>query len=172
MMDSYCSLLHGHGRGTVQRGSPAAAACASTRFRRTACIATRSATSLKVVSSPTISYSSRPRSRCRAQALSFPLLQESRIRFIAVQPARVDPNYGPLKLISWGELEPVRERFPPGQRLHRRCAVQAGKNDCLHPLRTHARFALREASTKSLETEPLEVRLQLPRRDSRRASLE
>src|SRR5213079_2173200 len=41
IIDSYCSLLHGHGRGTAQSGSPAAEACASTRFLRTACIATR-----------------------------------------------------------------------------------------------------------------------------------
>src|SRR5580658_6658777 len=45
-------------------------------------MATRSATSLKVVSSPTTSYSPRCRSTCRLHALSFPLLQDKRIRFI------------------------------------------------------------------------------------------
>src|SRR5207253_2086337 len=86
------------------------------------------ATSLKVVSSPTISYSSRPRSRCRAQALSFPLLQESRIRFIVGQPARAYPNHGPLKLFFCGERESVRERFPPVQQPRPQYAAKGGSS--------------------------------------------
>ena len=60
MRCSYASFVQGKGRGTGTRGRPAAAAWASTSSRRTACIATRSAASLNVVSRPTTS-----RSGCR-----------------------------------------------------------------------------------------------------------
>ena len=84
---SYSSLEQGHGSSTARNGSPAAAACASTNVRRTACMATRSATWLKVVSRPAISAPMAPdcrawlRIRCKAQALSLPLDQESSARF-------------------------------------------------------------------------------------------
>src|SRR5581483_7518207 len=69
----------------VVSGSPAAAAWASSSDRRTACMATRSAAALIVVSRPTTSYSSDRRSRCSAQALSLPLLQESTTGFMPRQ---------------------------------------------------------------------------------------
>src|SRR5215469_12748172 len=53
---SYCSLEQGQGNGTAHKGRPAAKACRSTSSRRTACMATRPAASLKVVSSPATSY--------------------------------------------------------------------------------------------------------------------
>src|ERR1043165_2243670 len=79
MRRSYSALEQGQGSGTVRSGRPAATACASTRVRRTACIATRSAASLKVVRSPTTS-SPWPRRSWRVQALSLPELQERRTR--------------------------------------------------------------------------------------------
>src|ERR1700722_5326537 len=87
--DSYCSLEHGQGSGTAQSGSPAAAACHSTRSCRTACMATRSATSLKVVSSPTTSYSARWRRTWRLHALSLPLLHDKRMRFLNLEEVGV-----------------------------------------------------------------------------------
>src|SRR5262249_9563385 len=78
MMRSYSSLEQGHGSGTVHRGTPEASACRSTRVRRTACIATRSNAWLIVVSSPDTCMPCR-RNTCIVQALSLPLLHESRI---------------------------------------------------------------------------------------------
>src|SRR5262245_29089166 len=80
MRASYSALAHGIGRKTGHTGRPAAAACASTSDRRTACIATRSTASLKVVSRPTISVFGSWRSRCSVQALSLPELHESSTR--------------------------------------------------------------------------------------------
>src|SRR5690606_35650519 len=76
---SYCSLLQGKGIGTIHKGSPAARACASRSSRRTACMATRSCVSFRVVTRPTTSTSPRCRSTCKAHALSLPLLQLSSV---------------------------------------------------------------------------------------------
>src|SRR5579871_6471848 len=80
MRVSYSWFEQGQGSSIACNGRPAAAACASTRLRRTACIATRSADWLKVVNSPAIW----PRIKCRAQALSLPLDQESSARFTQI----------------------------------------------------------------------------------------
>jgi hypothetical protein len=78
-------LGHGCGRGDPelcnQSRAPIRSACAVTRERRTACIATRSAALLNVVSSPAIRTSFRCDSRYRAQALSLPLLHENKTFF-------------------------------------------------------------------------------------------
>ena len=84
MRDSYSSLEHGHGSSTARNGRPAAAACDSASVRRTACIATRSAVWLNVVSNPAIVTplcAAELRITCKAQALSLPLDQESSARF-------------------------------------------------------------------------------------------
>src|SRR5437016_11785484 len=60
--------------GTVTRGMSRAAACASNKPCRTACMATRAADALTVVSKATVSTSCRVLSVCNAQALSLPLL--------------------------------------------------------------------------------------------------
>lgn len=67
-------------RELARGGVPAAEAWASTSARRTACMATRSAVSLKVVSRPTTSTSGFWRSTYKVQALSLPELQESSTR--------------------------------------------------------------------------------------------
>ncbi len=71
------------GQRDIPKRQTGCRACCSTSSRRTACIATRSAASLNVVSSPAMSYSRRWRRTCKLHALSLPLLQERRIRFIA-----------------------------------------------------------------------------------------
>src|SRR5580658_9536697 len=68
----------GQGSSTGQSGIPVSSACVSTRPRRTACIATRLAAELKVVTSAATCTSGFWRSRCRVQALSLPLLQDRR----------------------------------------------------------------------------------------------
>src|SRR5208337_912186 len=95
---SYCSLEQGQGNGTFQRGRPVTSACRSTSSRRTACIATRSATWLNVVSKPAISYSRCWRTTCRVHALSLPLLHERRTRFIADSPDRKQDRQSPLSI--------------------------------------------------------------------------
>ena len=60
-------------------GSPAAAAWARSTLVRTPCIATRSASSFTVVSRAADRRRACGRSTCSIQALSFPLLQETRI---------------------------------------------------------------------------------------------
>src|SRR5215470_11909933 len=79
MRRSYSEFEHGQGRSTTFRGKPAASACCSTSARRVLCMATRSKAELTVVTSPAISYSPWQRNICSAQALSLPLLQESKI---------------------------------------------------------------------------------------------
>src|ERR1700733_3927748 len=115
MSDSYCSFEHGHGRGTAQSGSPAAAACCSTKSRRTACMATRSAASLKVVNSPATSCSPRWRRTWRLHALSLPLLQERRMRFIAMgcgrEPAFAFALFGGCKSEILGEQKLFSAQF-------------------------------------------------------------
>ena len=54
MISSYCALEQGQGSSTGHNGRPTRSACASTRDRRTACIATRFAALLNVVTSATI----------------------------------------------------------------------------------------------------------------------
>src|SRR4029453_10351176 len=79
LLASYCSLLHGHGSGTVHRGNPAASACASSSLRRTACIATRSASSFIVVTNPPTSIDGSCLSTCSIHALSFPELHDTNV---------------------------------------------------------------------------------------------
>src|SRR2546428_11583594 len=66
----------GDGRGPATTGRHRAAACASSRLWRTACIATRAADALTEVSSATISTCCCFRIRCTAQALSLPVLHD------------------------------------------------------------------------------------------------
>src|SRR6185312_310665 len=80
---SYSSLGHGHVRSIGHSGNPARAACASASSRRTACMATRPAVALNAVNRPATSRSGLRRSTCRDQALSLPVLQESRTRAFA-----------------------------------------------------------------------------------------
>src|SRR5688572_5133854 len=77
--------------GTTWTGRPTASACASSRLRRTACMATRSWASLTVVSRATTCMSPRPRRTCRAQALSLPLLQ-ARTTFTSGAGAEAQPR--------------------------------------------------------------------------------
>src|ERR1035437_3493594 len=99
---SYCSFEHGHGNGTIHNGSCVAFACASNTERRVPCMATRWNSEFNVVSSPTNSTSGRRRSRCSAQALSFPLLHDKSTRFMersyriesnAVEPVNTAQNH-------------------------------------------------------------------------------
>ena len=68
---SYSSFGHGDGSGTGHNGKPAAVGLRLTSSWRTACIATRSAVSSKVVSSAVTSTSGRAQA-CSAHALSLP----------------------------------------------------------------------------------------------------
>ena len=72
MARSYTSFGHGDGIGICHSGSPSAPACACSTSTRTACIATRCAASLIVVSRPPISTPCCRRT-CTIQALSLPL---------------------------------------------------------------------------------------------------
>src|SRR5580765_6068885 len=74
---SYIAFEHCAGIGTLTRGTPAAAACLSSNSSRTACMATRAASWLIVVSNAVTSNSPAARNLCSVQALSLPLLQES-----------------------------------------------------------------------------------------------
>jgi hypothetical protein len=66
---------------TVTSGRPTLSACAIRSSRRTACMATRSAASLIVVSRATTSTSPAARAAASAKALSLPLLQLIQARF-------------------------------------------------------------------------------------------
>src|SRR5688572_28380101 len=74
---------------TLLSGSPAAPACSSTSDRRTACIATRSAASLKVVSSAPTSTAGSCRNTCSAHAESLPDDQARRIFLIHHSPLTI-----------------------------------------------------------------------------------
>src|SRR5437870_4021201 len=76
MACSYVAFGQGEGMGTATTGRPRAAACASSRLWRTACIATRAADALTVVNSATISTCCCFRITSRAQALSLPVLHD------------------------------------------------------------------------------------------------
>ncbi len=72
----------------VVSGKPTHSACANNNCLRTPCMATRSNAWLRVVNSPTTSMAGSWRRRCKAQALSFPLLQESStFFFVMISPA-------------------------------------------------------------------------------------
>ncbi len=79
MRSSYTSFGQGDGIETMMSGRPAASACRRSSSVRTPCIATRSAASLIVVSSAAGVPIRSLRSTWSIQALSLPLLQDTRI---------------------------------------------------------------------------------------------
>ena len=180
MRASYTSFGHGCGIATTRSGRPAARACASSTSRRTPCIATRSTDSFTVVSNARDGTGPLRFSRCSAQALSLPELQDSRI-FIAWCGCRMAEHlrvegagkvFGALnesrarhhEMVAGEEVD-LRRRARPGRRRERprRCALLC-RCRLDQSLRAYFENDLRRAGEQCLGGRLDGFRLRCPRR--------